>query len=296
MACSEFLSAIQKASLDIGIPLAPDKCEGPTTCITFLGIELNSLDMTACLPREKLTVLQAVILAWVQKKCFTRKELESLVGKLNHACAVVAPGRTFLQCLINLLRGSKPHQKFIRLTKQARLDLQWWRDFLPTWNGISFFDLPEWTPIPDFELSTDASGKSCFGGFYNNEWFAREWLPTQLKFGMAYKELYPIVITCHLWGPRWRHKKVLVHCDNESVVHIVQSDASSDDVIIDLVRELFLVAAKYDFRLSALHIPGKEYPIGDALSHFHLQEFFRLVPGACPWPNPISEELQAPLS
>ena len=157
LVCSNSLSAIQRASLDIGIPLAPDKCEGPTTCIAFLGIELNSMDMTARLPQDKLSELQTIITSWVGKKFCTRKELESLVGKLSHACAVVDLGRTFLQRLINLLRGSNQRQKFIRLTKQARLDLQWWRDFLPTWNGISFFDLPEWAPVADIELSTDAS-------------------------------------------------------------------------------------------------------------------------------------------
>ena len=151
LVCSNSLSAIQRASLDIGIPLAPDKCDGPTTCITFLGIELNSMDMTARLPQDKLSELQTIITSWVGKKFCTRKELESLVGKLSHACAVVDLGRTFLQRLINLLRGSNQRQKFIRLTKQARLDLQWWRDFLPTWNGISFFDLPEWAPVADIE-------------------------------------------------------------------------------------------------------------------------------------------------
>jgi hypothetical protein len=88
LVCSNSLSAIQRASLDIGIPLAPDKCEGPTTCITFLGIELNSMDMTARLPQDKLSELQTIITSWVGKKFCTRKELESLVGKLSHACAV----------------------------------------------------------------------------------------------------------------------------------------------------------------------------------------------------------------
>jgi hypothetical protein len=113
---------------------------------------------------------------------------------------------------------------------------------------------------------------------------------------MAYKELYPIVIACHLWGHRWRHKRVLFYCDNESVVRIVNSGASKDDVIMELVRELFLVAAKYDFRISASHVAGKKNLIADALSRFNLQEFFRLVPEAHPLPKIIPEELQARLT
>ena len=61
---ADSLKAIQQASLDIGFPLAPEKCEGPTTCIPFLGIELNSIDMTAQLPNDKLTELQSIIRDW----------------------------------------------------------------------------------------------------------------------------------------------------------------------------------------------------------------------------------------
>ena len=100
--------------------------------------------MTALLPTENFTELQSTISHWAQKKFCTRKQLESSVGKLSHACSVVAYGRTFLQRLINLPQSSQSRQKFIRLNKQARLDLQWWCLFLLSRNGISFFDQGLW--------------------------------------------------------------------------------------------------------------------------------------------------------
>ena len=127
--CSNSVNSIQQASRDLGLPLALDKWEGPTTCLIFLGIELNSVSMTARLPTDTLTELQSIISYWTQKKFCTRKLLESIVGKPSHACSVVAYGRTFLQRLINLLRSSQSRQKFIRLDKQARPDLQWWLTF-----------------------------------------------------------------------------------------------------------------------------------------------------------------------
>ena len=42
------------------------------------------MDMTARLPQDKLSELQTIITSWVGKKFCTRKELESLVGKLSH--------------------------------------------------------------------------------------------------------------------------------------------------------------------------------------------------------------------
>lgn len=99
--------------------------------------------MTARLPNDKLNELTQLIREWVDKKSCKRKDLEYIVGKLNHACSVVLSGRTFLRRLINLLRDSKRYWKCIRLSKECQRDLTWWNDFLPSWNGVYFFDLPE---------------------------------------------------------------------------------------------------------------------------------------------------------
>ena len=37
----------------LGVPIKSEKTEGPTTCIVFLGIELNTVKMEARLPQEK---------------------------------------------------------------------------------------------------------------------------------------------------------------------------------------------------------------------------------------------------
>jgi len=39
---------------NLGIPIATNKTKGPTTCLTFLRIELNTIEMTAKLPRDKI--------------------------------------------------------------------------------------------------------------------------------------------------------------------------------------------------------------------------------------------------
>ena len=252
--------------------------------------------MTARLPQDKLDDLTRIIWDWVTKKWCARKLLEFLVGKLNHACLVVSPGSTFLRRLNNLLRDSKRHQKLIRLNKDCQLDLQWWNEFLPSWNGISFLDLPEWALVPDFELSTDTSSNLGCGAYYQGEWFSAAWLASQKPLGMAYKELYPIIIACHLWGHRWSRKHVLFHCDNESVVYIIKSGTSRDETIMYLVRDLFLISAKFKFHIAAAHLPGKTNLIADALSRLNFQEFFRLVPHTHPTPVNIPEGLQARLT
>ena len=113
---------------------------------------------------------------------------------------------------------------------------------LPTWDGVYFFDLSDWAPVPDLLVSTDASGSRGYGAFY-----ACEWSAIQQPLSIAYKELLPIVITCHVWGSRWRNRRIHFCCDNQSVVAVISSGTAKDTRLMQLLRELFLCAARFKF-------------------------------------------------
>ena len=44
--CANNLYTTKRVAVMLGIPLAEEKCEGPGTLLTFLGIEVNTIDMT----------------------------------------------------------------------------------------------------------------------------------------------------------------------------------------------------------------------------------------------------------
>ena len=52
--CVDDLAALKQVCSELGVPLAADKCAGPATCITFLGIEVDSVSGTLRLPADKL--------------------------------------------------------------------------------------------------------------------------------------------------------------------------------------------------------------------------------------------------
>ncbi len=82
----------------LGIPVALEKCEGPSTHITLLGIELDTVELEARLPREKLHNLQKLVTKWhVEERPRMQRDLESLTGQLQHAATVVRAGRTFMR-------------------------------------------------------------------------------------------------------------------------------------------------------------------------------------------------------
>ena len=95
--CSQNLRIFTEVCARFGVPLALEKVEGPFTCLTFLGITLDTSRMEIHLPEDKLLLIRNEILNWLPKKNATKREILSLVGLLQHATKVVKCGHTFVR-------------------------------------------------------------------------------------------------------------------------------------------------------------------------------------------------------
>ena len=175
------------------------------------------------LPQDKFDRIAALLESWSLKQHCTRKELESLIGNLQHACKVIPQGRTFLRRMINLLSAFRRDDHPISLNQDFRLDLSWWREFFHSWDGFSFLLSPQWAPLPEFHFSSDAAGALGYGAIFDNEWFVGEWSSSQKPLSIAYKELFPVVVAFHLWGHCWAAKRVEFRSDNMAVVSVLRS-------------------------------------------------------------------------
>ena len=102
--CTDSLEILLNACRELGIPVAIHKCTGPTTCLIFLGILIDTVKMEISLSEEKLEQLKKLLTAWKGRKGCTRRELESLIGHLQHAAKVVRPGRWFIRGMLSLLQ------------------------------------------------------------------------------------------------------------------------------------------------------------------------------------------------
>ncbi len=103
------------------------------TVAGLLGLEIDTDNMQARLPRERLKKGEALLKALQKGTSISRFELESVGGFLSFAAKVVIPGRAFLRWLYHAL--GKPN-KWIYITSGLRKYIKWWRIFLPTWNGV----------------------------------------------------------------------------------------------------------------------------------------------------------------
>ena len=78
-------------------------------------------------------------------------------------------------------------------------------------------------------------------------------------------------------GRTWSGKRILMWCDNQSVVAIINLKHSKSPRIMDLVHSITLIN---NFTISATQILGLDNAIADSLSRFQIDHFRALAPTA----------------
>ena len=153
-----------------GVPTAPEKTQGPSSVLTFAGIELDCLKFKARLPQEKVDkCIEGIEKARGRNK-ITLRALQSLIGSLNFACSVVVPGRVFLRRMINLTIGKKHPHHFIWVTKEVKQNLQIWEMFFHSFNRKSFFLEEAWTTSGQLRFYIDAAKSKGYGIVFGSHW------------------------------------------------------------------------------------------------------------------------------
>ena len=258
-----------KIFADLGVPLAPEKIFGPLKVLTYLGIEIDTDAELVRLPPEKFEAIKTQLLEWSGKKKCTKRELLSLIGTLSFAAKVVKPGRMFLRRLIELSTTVSSLNHHIDLNNEARADINWWSEFLPTWNGIALFQ-QNLTTSHSIQLFTDAS-KAGLGAVYNKAWFSIPW-PIN-SHHINFLELFAIVAATFTWGGEWANKQILFFTDNQAITMIWQTGTCKDKDMMRLIRALFLFTAKNNINLLMRHIPGSINVSADYLSRLQVKKF-----------------------
>jgi len=178
------------------------------------------------------------------------------------------------------------------MNREARHDIARWLEFLPSWNGRAIIPDPFWTRSPDLELFTDSSGSLGYGVFYMGHWISEPWTSVLEDRSIQWKELYPVALSCFLWGHQWSGKKLLFHHDNQAVVDIWASGTSRDPLIMHLVRSIFFTAATNHLTVLVSHIAGANNSIADSVFCFQMAWFCQLAPEADLEPTPVPKTVE----
>lgn len=189
-ALSRALTAAQQIFADFGLVVNPSKTEGPVQSITFLGIEINSIEQTLACTADRIAELRALIRVTQPLRVVRRRHLESLIGKLSFAAQVLPGARPFMRRLLDSLRrGRRRHRgAAVKTDPGFHADLRYWLNHLDQWNGKHRWRTSRSAPIV---FASDASLDGF--GFYLESVLTHvdssSWPPALLR-GVGYSGVY----------------------------------------------------------------------------------------------------------
>ena len=135
--CLNALNIIVRLLRKLGFHINWNKVVDPCTKITFLGIEIDSLEMCLRLPDEKLHQVRQELACFQGRKRASKKQLQSLAGQLNFCASVVYGGRVYSRRIIDTINMLKASDHKIKLSGGIRADITWCQSFMASFNGRS---------------------------------------------------------------------------------------------------------------------------------------------------------------
>ena len=261
--CQQGLNRLLCLLRELGFAIAYRKVVPPTTRLRFLGIEFDTVDYVFRLPADKLVALKEELETIKGRRSVTKKDLRSLTGRLSWASRVICGGRIFKRRLIDRLNQLKKPSHRTRVTACMFSDLQWWCDFLCTFNGVvPILEERAYTPVSIDACSTGA------GGVYGSQWYHVAWhdCPSVESLHINHLEVLALEPAARLFGAAWRDRQVTVYSDNQAAVAIINKGSTRNSHVMRSLRNVFWLSATFNFHLKAVYYPGTRNTLADRAS------------------------------
>ena len=214
----------------------------------------------------------------------TVHELQRLRGFLNFLGRAIVPGRAFTHRMYAYTKSDtlKSHHH-VRVAGELRNNMEMWFSFLsePTIFSCPFIDFETTLTAEQTKMFSDASrnfalgfeaicGSSGMFGQWDNEFMKAR------KPSIEYLELFGVLAGVLTWLHRFHNKRIILFCDNSSMVKMINSTPSSCKQCMILIRQLVLESLKQNTRMFARHLSGKSNYFSDSLSRLDFDTFWRL--------------------
>ena len=294
--CSQLMDSYRYMCKEFGVPLAEEKTIGPSTLLTFLGLDIDTVNMLVRVPTEKLQKLQNALIALFKKKKTTLKELQEVTGLMSFCSKAIPSARAFIRRFYDSMTNIKETYHRIRVSNEMKEDIKVWLTFLHCFNGSSYFGDQNWINNVELALYTDSAGGVTLGcaALFKTSWVAlqwpNEWHGKVILKDITFLELVPISLAFHVWGSELQNKRIVLYTDNMALVHVLNKKTSKSKRVMSLLRPMVLRAMIYDIQFKSVHIEGKHNTLVDLLSRQKWVQFHRLFPEAdgCGLPIPRS--------
>ena len=248
----------------LGLQESKKKAFPPSTRMPYLGILFDSIEMTKSILPERVKDLDCELDSFIRNKKCTRRNMESLMGKLFFVSSCVASSRVFTFRLMAFLRSFPDRKVRFPIPAAAKQDAEWWRRFIHEWNGVSLILDESWSNIDEI-VASDASLTA--GGAYTDKfYFSEEFSENLADSPIHIKEFLTLLVAVKLWGKSWAKKRIRFHCDNQNVCNSINNQKPKDDALQECLRDLIYWESLYSFKIGAVYIETKKNHLADFLS------------------------------
>ena len=252
---------------EMGLEVAPGKCESPSHVMTWIGVVFNAREMTMAIDPARIAEAVEACHEFIRSERITLHKLQQFVGRLFHAIKCTDSARAFMARILDLLRLAAREQ-VVAVSSEARQDALWCTAFLEAFNGVTVAKPQVAEVVASVDSCLVGGGGYCEGyGFYAIKY--PEYL-TDCGFSISSLECLNVLFALRLWAPAWSGKHVLIFCDNAATVSAANSCRAEDPLIRAVLREFWWLSAVWDVQLAIRHKPGKEMETADLLSRAYL--------------------------
>ena len=256
-------SRLQSLLQELGLTVSTKKLVPPSTQVVCLGILVDTQTLTISIPSEKLQAIKQRCYQWSSKRSCTKRELQSLLGSLLYVTKCIKYARFFLNRMLNVLRENYDNT-IIMLNESFKNDLHWFNTFLTVYNGVTFF---QYTPTRNVYLDACTTG---LGAIYNKQVYALPLPEHWQAANIASLEMINILVALKVWHSQWSGHRVLIHCDNQAVVSVLNTGKSRDVFLSNIARNIFMWLSACNINLQVVHVPGKSNIVADLLSRWFI--------------------------
>ena len=175
-----------------------------------------------------------------------------------------------------------PHYH-VKISQEMRLDLEMWKIFLHHHSIFTrpFIDFTQTITAEVLDMYSDSSlnpdlGMGCT---YNDCWLFAQWDASFIKEkkpSIEYLEFYALVTGVIAFAPHLKNKRIILFCDNEGVVKMVNSTSSRCRNCMVLIRLLVLEGLINNIRIFAQHVSGQLNYFSDSLLRLQFDRFCKL--------------------
>ena len=81
-----------------------------------------------------------------------------------------------------------------------------------------------------------------------------------------------ILVAIRVWGNVWKHQCILIKCDNQVVVSVLNSGKTQDLTLAGIARNIMIEISEQDIDLQVIHILGVENKVADLLSRWFISK------------------------